>query len=802
MRSFSWQWLWVFITLLFCSMAHADITVRDGAPDGFETLAAPRQTIVTLYYGGDMLGPLPAHFSPGKLSFDDPAAVLDKLPNVTDRAKLSNVLSQPMAAHADLLCTTRRTEECGTLAPDIAGVIFNEATLTAELFINPAYLNLSDQNAARYLPLPEQNLSSVATFSGAVNGANGQSVGYTLTNATIVSLGEAQLNTQTTAAQSGLRFDTAAASVERNGWQAAGGLFRSHPMQLLSDRDMAGVSYSTSMKTRLDSQKSRGNDIIVYLPRRSYVSIYREGRLFSSQAYEAGNQRLDTSELPDGAYEITLRIQDSDGTMHDERRFFAKSQEIPAPDQPTYYVDAGLIRKPAGADSTVPEVTAKPIFRAGAIERISDNAAMSFSALGVEDRAIAETGAFWLGPGMKLGATALTSSRGDLGVQASYIQTIGDFNAAIDARKTWMNHVPIPGFEDLSSDITQVSATLNYALTADIGFGVRASYAKENGQVASSIGPYSEWRIWNAGEASLGLTVAAAHTDHQNQASALLHFSYSFGDYNVSGAGGVSRDGTRTGPVGNLRLMHTDNTPGNALTLGGGISTGNGQQVVNSDAAWQNDFGQVRGSVQQAFGDRNSSFGYGGSFAFNASQLEDEIHIGGDQTGKSAVIIETDGDAETVMKIFVNNVERSAVKVGGKQLLYLSPFHTYDIRLAPRQNALLDYDSNARRITLYPGNVTRLHWSINTFYVVSARIVTPDRAPLVDGVLKESRAQVITDGHGRLQAELAASKSLTFTKSDGQACQVDLPAEVKPVNGVLLYREALVCQALTETASR
>ena len=406
------------------------------------------------------------------------------------------------------------------------------------------------------------------------------------------------------------------------------------------------------------------------------------------------------------------------------------------------------------------------------------------------------------GPGAKLGATALASTRGDLGAQASYIQSLGDFNAAFDARKTWMNHVPIPGFEDLSSNLTQGSLTLNYALTADLGLGARASYSKENGQVATSIGPYSEWRIWSQGEANLGLTVAAAHTDRQNQASALLHFSYSFGDYSLSGAGGISRDGARSGPVGNLRLMHTDMVPGNSLILGGGMSTGNGQQVISSDADWQNDFGRVRGSLQQALGDRSSSFGYGGSFAFNATQLADEIHVGGDQNGRSAVIIETDGDAETTMKIFVNNVERSTVKVGGRQILYLMPFHSYDIRLAPRQNALLDYDSKNKRTTLYPGNVTKLQWSVNRFYVVSARIVTLDRAPLAEAILQESREQVITDRHGRLQAELGAPKTLTFAQHGGGSCQVTLPPEIKAVNGVLLYRDALTCEPMVSTASR
>ncbi len=789
---------------MLCSVspAFAEVKVQSGAPEGFEALDAPRQTVVMLRYGGDALGPVPAHFSPGRISFDNPAAILDKLPSVTDRQRVSAALSKPMETHPDLLCTAKRTENCGSLVPDVAGVIFDESTLSAELFVNRDYLAVVDQNTLRYLPLPERNFSTVSSFNGAVNGANGQGTNYTVSNDTVFSVGEAKLSTQTTAGQTGLRFDTANASVDRNGWTAGGGLFRSHAMQLLSDRDMAGVSYSTSMKTRLDDQKTRGNDVILYLPRRSYVSIYREGRLYSSQAYEAGNQRIDTSELPDGAYEITLKIQDSDGETREEKRFFAKTQDIPPPDQPTFYFDGGLIRKTAATDETVPQITSKPILRTGIVERVAENVGMSFSVLGVQDRALAETGAVWIDQGTKVSATALTSTRGDLGFQGSYLQTMGDFNTSIDVRKTWMVKSPIPGFEDQSGNITQASATMNYAIDTDLSLGMRASYSSENAQVSTSVGPYSEWRIWSEGEASLGLTVAAAHTDHQNEASTLLHFSYSFGDYNVSGAGGVSFDNHRTGPVGNLHVMHTDNTPGNALTLGGGVSTGNSQQVFSGDADWQNNFGQLRGSAQESLGHNNSGFGYGGSFAVNATQLDDEIDIGGDQSGKSAVIVETSGDADAPMKIFVNNVERGTIKSGGRQILYLMPFHTYDIRLAPAKNALLDYESDNKRVTLYPGNVSKLHWSINKFYVVSARIVTPDDKPLVQATLKESKAQVSTDRNGRMQAELSKPASLTFESGNGATCQVALPQSVKPVNGVLLYKEALPCLPITQTASR
>jgi len=45
-------------------------------------------------------------------------------------------------------------ENCGTLDPDIAGIIFNETNLNGELFINKKYLTVTN-DTKRYLSLPK-----------------------------------------------------------------------------------------------------------------------------------------------------------------------------------------------------------------------------------------------------------------------------------------------------------------------------------------------------------------------------------------------------------------------------------------------------------------------------------------------------------------------------------------------------------------------------------------------------------------------------------------------------------------------
>lgn len=778
--------------MLVAAPAHA-VVVMQGAPQGFEQLTAPRPTRITLSYGGDVLGAFAAHFTPTEVMFDDPATIIAALPSAKHKDRLRDTLSHPMLHNAHALCTEKRRKGCGMLTPKTAAIIFDENRLSAELFLNKRYLAVGNKES-RYLPLPkERALSSVYAFTGAIAGAD-DDMNFNGTLDSTYAYGEAKFVSQSSMSNEGLRFDTAAASIEREGWNATGGLFRSRPMQLIGDRDIAGVSFSSSTRTLLDRHKTEGNDIILYLPRRAYVSLYREGRLYSARAYEAGNQKIDTSELPEGAYTVTLRIQEADGGTREEQRFFAKSEEMPADGEPLYYAQAGFLREPASADSTMPAITGDPLLRAGIIARASDDIGVSAGMLGLADRAALEAGAFWLGPGMQLRATAMGSTKGDAGLQASYIYTDQRLSAAIDARQVWMSSEAMAGYDELIGDITQATAIVAYALTPEVTVGARASYSKQMNFDTMSAGPYAEWRVWQEGESMLGISASAARNDGRNEGNLLLSFSHRFGaarDYGISGAAGGGYGGDSRGPNGNMRVFHDRYTPGESLRLGAGTSVDARNRIISADGDWRGAMGQLQGSVQRSMGDSNVT-AYAANIAMNAAMSEEGIHVGGNDNERSAVLIALSGDADAEMRILVNDTERATVKVGEKQAIYLSPFHSYRIRIKPMGDSLLDYDNAETKVTLYPGNVQTLHYNVERFYVISARIVDEAGAPLTDALLIESKQSVSTDAKGRLQAEIANSRRLSFTR-DGVKCSVTLP-EKDSVNGVLLYKEPLSCK--------
>ena len=95
-------------------------------------------------------------------------------------------------------------------------------------------------------------------------------------------------------------------------WTFTGGLYRSRPLRVLGENEVVGFRAQTSLRTRtkLYLDRAYGSRLRVFLNRRSLVQVFRDGRLLVSGVYDVGNQDLDTSELPNGAYEVEIRIRD------------------------------------------------------------------------------------------------------------------------------------------------------------------------------------------------------------------------------------------------------------------------------------------------------------------------------------------------------------------------------------------------------------------------------------------------------------------------------------------------------------
>ena len=230
------------------------------------------------------------------------------------------------------------------LEPDDAAVIFDADRFRVDIFVNPELLDPQLAQAERFQPAPEAGFSALETISAAVAGSTSDGTDFTLRSHSLLAYDTGRLTAETSVSSADdANLDVLAAEADRHGWRYTGGLYRTALSSLLGERRLLGAGAGSTTDTRLDREQIGGSPIVVFLPSRAQVEIFREGRLLSSQSYPAGNQVVDTTALPEGAYEVTLRIRQIDGSVREETRFFAKTSAVPPRGAPRYVLEAGLV---------------------------------------------------------------------------------------------------------------------------------------------------------------------------------------------------------------------------------------------------------------------------------------------------------------------------------------------------------------------------------------------------------------------------------------------------------------------------
>ena len=118
-------------------------------PEGFESLFDDQSSLVDVYYGGRFLGAAMATFNPESIRFEDPAPLVDKIPNMLAPAEVLKALHGDIPTNQEFRCFYTGQSNCGILDPEVAGVIFNEDNFRVDIFINPELLSV--QQAVSYI---------------------------------------------------------------------------------------------------------------------------------------------------------------------------------------------------------------------------------------------------------------------------------------------------------------------------------------------------------------------------------------------------------------------------------------------------------------------------------------------------------------------------------------------------------------------------------------------------------------------------------------------------------------------------
>lgn len=780
-------------------------------PQGFEELDEPQTAPVDVYFGARQRGSAAATFAPGWVELRDPAAIVALVPALRPEsvAEVTAALTGHLATHSGSSCRPTSFPGCGTLDVPVAGVIFNPDYFRLDLVIAPGLL--AEQGAGgRYLPDPVTGPSLLANLSGGGSGSSGSGGNVGAGVQSWLSAGRNALHLDAFAQTDGDRPIVNTLAAQRFGQDhlLSAGLIEDHGTRFSQVPALVGSRIETYLDTRLDRDTSAGSQILVFLPERSQVEIEANGRLVAVQTYDAGNQRLDTSQLPAGAYEVTLRIRGTSGTTREERVSFVKSFNFPPAGEWQYFVEGGAI---ADTDEGIvfPAVQPAPIVKAGVSRRLGEHLAGTLTLSTTDREALAESDLRFVLPQLTGGVQLAGASSGGIGLGADLAWQLGNFDVSAsgelvhgadseDEDRDWHR------FGGLTAPRRSVSVSTGYNWQDGTRLRLRGYYRDSDGE-SWAIGPQLTIPLYRGRGIDAAFELGATYTDSEELATALITVRWGAANRPLQLSGNLgarwrqASEGDRgfgsTGVLGGSYRF--DDVLGGATTLGGQVARdvdGTNRLSAYTDAETAR--GQLSAGVDFQSGADAEAFLYRGFARTTLVANADGMAIGGRQGGSDAAILARFDGAPDVgsLRVGTSSSDSTTVAAGSTAVLTVAPFQTYEPFARSAEDKILDLAQPDEAIPLYPGNVATARWAVRRLYSVYGRMVRADGIPVANARIEGVNGLGISDGEGYFVVEIEAAGKHRVEPAAGSPCIVGLLQATPPDGEDVIGVGDVVCR--------
>jgi len=792
--------------------ARPKIALRVSAPEGFETLTGPQQVSVDVYMNGNRVTEALAVVQGGTVRFVDPRALVDSLPEISDRLRVTATLADgALDPHGEAVCAAGGTTPCPWPTPEVAAIVYDPARYRVDIVVNPRYLTVRAAVRMQHLPQPSSTPALVNFITATVAGGGGVPAQYFVQDNAVLGVGTGRIRANIQqASYSGFQTDTLVGEIDRPGLRYRAGAFWIPGNTLIDRIKILGAGISTQFDTRLDRDQLMGSPLIVFLDQRARVDILVNGHVMSSLAYAAGNQALDTSGLPDGSYTVTLRITSASGGTREERRFFSRSANLPMMGHDAFFVYAGAFVR--NSDGLVGDVSRTPLFQASWARRLRPDLSVNLGLIGTDRRQWISAGATVLTASWQLDGGVHASSRGGLGLFGHLSRTdAGPLSIDLDAR-----HVSNPGGGPLLAATTfvlPVAGGLEYTLDQGaytqlggvIGYRLgqgrltlAGNYRRQAGTRRDySFGPAIYMPVLRRGPLTLDANATYAFTRLGRQAYAGLTLSVTRANTTYAAVGGVQsgpggrvlKDGLYGGANVSRRF---DDVLDAQVQVDGGVQHVSGTSFADARVQARGRVGDASLDLVQPLDGRDLQYGASVHTALVVGQSG--VRLGEAASGDAMVIVGVDADQrDASFEVLVDNRVAAVAKSGTKVTLALPSYRTYAVRIRAKGGVLSAYDANARQVSLYPGNVARLNWRARPVVSVFGRLVSADGQPIVNAEIAAGGDLAQSDEQGHFLIQTGTGATLTVHARDGLLCKVALPS-IAPVEGYATIGDQ-VCRA-------
>ncbi len=755
------------------------LVLETGVPPGFSDLTEAQELVADIYFGGRLLGGVPVTVTLNEVTFRDPAYTAEVLPETLDPSRLLELLSSPLARNSSKVCFTTQQQNCGFLQPDELGIIYDESRFRIDIFMSSSLLPQQDAIEAPYLPDSKSEFSVIQNLTGTWSGVEGDNSAQTasLYGQTIVSFGESGLHSNWTV------DDTGNTQIYRMHWtkdyrgQAYSiGLLQPYSGfgTFVSAPYLYGIEYRSSDNSRIDREYRLGSAVDINMPTRGRIEVLRDGRLIHSALLEAGNQLVDTSTFPDGAYEIEIRTYDESGRLiNNYQEFFAKDSQLPALDEWQWSLQAG---KPAHVSSTqtLPDQLDAYFVQAGAARRVTDNFGMFGNVAGTDSDSAVEIGGRWILPYVELSPSVIFSD-GRTGHRL--YGTLQTSRFTIGVSETKLDEGPNlaggqytllhSGFSNRSLNLSapilggQLSARYTERSRAvpleDTDFTLESDFTGSNRlktlEFRRSIFSNRYWR----GD----LTLSHSDADGVPYTRATIEFRRHGDQWSHTVRSRVEQTEDGTTPFAGFNSSWSDRDKWSMVVdQNFSAELAENQQYLRSVSRVAGHRGQATATFDwnnNAASDTNS-LNYLGTFSTNLMTDGKSFAWGGESALESAILIDIDGSTAQDFEILVDGVRRGYARGDEISAINLPAFNTYDLTLRPLGDGFYDFAEQTQAITLYPGNVSASSYEVESVVLVIGRLLKQGK-PAGGVKISFGERSAVTDEYGLFQMPLVLPNS-------------------------------------------
>lgn len=775
-------------------------------PPGFESLNEPQTMEVDIWYGGYYLTSSLARFDFSELVLLLPDEVVALIPDlIAPEGEIRTLLSEPLATNSGMACRSAFEVDCGRLETEEVGIIFDRTYFRLSLFVGSKYLSVIDSTQSQYLADSSASLSALIDNDIFFSGGDNQALTYNLSNETQVSLGESRILLRSNwTDENGFVFDSIGVQREYQGRDLQFGLIRGNAtgFEFMNSEQFIGVSYGSSLSTRTDLQQSYGNEIFLFFTSRSLVEIFRANQLVYSGYYDVGNNLIDTANLPDGSYEVEIRITDASGNTDIVRRFYSKSARLAPTDEGIFFLQAGS-SVITGSEGAIPEQLTS-FARAGYSKRLGPDLGASFGLASNEESSLAEFSLTKLSENFELSSGLAYETDKTLGLSADFRYRTNLLNFDIGIR----NVLKQGELGLLNEDLSQLGAERT-SYRANLSFPSRLGrlnfFYRTSSRSSLPIGPQTtlfdpeigdspdfddqnyglRWNFSMSNFSRGQLRMNAEISRNNDETIAIFGLSFNFGN---------RRRRYSFAP----RVLTTDDGLGNSATnaqgnASAGLVMGDNDQHRLDLRAFKQAQSMLEATYRTEAFNTNNDFtarydldekllSYNGRLSSTLATTGNARAFGSSQNGGSAFLVSVDGalDDETSYEVLVNGSPRGETKVGRTLLVPVAPYSDYQIMLIARGDTLVNLRENDFSRTVYPGNVVALNWEAISVYIAYGKLLDGKGQPVPNAVITSAGAITVTDDQGFFQVELASDTEFINVRLGSANCQLEIiPPEEK-----------------------